>query len=221
MAQKDTMPAVIDFWNKVADEFDSIYTGKGKSGFAQALDRYFRKDIYQRRQWSIDQAGDVKGKSVIDIGCGPGRFCSDYVKAGATRVLGLDTSPEMLKRARIVTKDEGTAHACEWVLSDIDGWKSDEKFDVAVAMGFWDYVADPRSRLRTIRAVTRGRFLSSWPRLWTWRVPLRKVRLQYIRGCPVYFFTRPQLERLFTETGWKIHNCEVIGKLYCVDARPV
>jgi len=61
---------------------------------------------------------------------------------------------------------------------------------------------------------------SSWPRLWTWRSPVRKVRLQYMRGCPVYFFTRPQLEKMFTETGWKIQSCEVIGKIYCIDARP-
>jgi SAM-dependent methyltransferase len=221
MAKKDTMPAVIDFWNKVADEFDSIYTGQNKSGVARWMDGFFRKDIYERREWTLAHAGDLKGRSIIDIGCGPGRFCSDFARAGSPRVVGLDTAPEMLRRAREVVAAEKTAAVCEWVCSDILDWHQNEVFDVSVAMGFWDYVEDPRSRLTAIRKVTRDRFLSSWPRLWTWRSPLRKVRLQYIRGCPVYFFTRSQLEQMFTATGWKIVSCEVIGKIYCVDARPV
>jgi len=220
MPEKATMPIVIKYWNDVANQFDSIYTGENKTPFQQWLDRFFRKDIYERRAWTHAHAGKLNGKSIIDIGCGPGRFCSDFANLGASRVIGLDTAPEMLRIAKKVAARQGTASVSEWVCSDILDWNNIESFDVSVAMGFWDYVEDPVSRLQAIRKITRGNFLSSWPRLWTWRSPIRKVRLQYISGCPVYFFTRPQLERLFKATGWEITACEVVGKIYCVDARP-
>ena len=52
-------------------------------------------------------------------------------------------------------------------------------------------------------------------------MPVRKVRLQYIRGCPVYFFRRPQVIQMIEEAGFKVTSCEVVGKLFCVDARTV
>jgi len=79
---------------------------------------------------------------------------------------------------------------------------------------------DPRERLRRIRSFTSGTFLSAWPRMWTWRMPVRKVRLQ-MRGCPVYFFRRPQVYQLLRETGFEVRSCKTIGKLFCVDARPI
>jgi SAM-dependent methyltransferase len=220
MRRQDPVPVVIDYWNRVACEFDSIYTGQGKSSFSRRLDRAFRRDIYQRWQWTMGAAGDLAGRSVIDVGCGPGRFATEFVKRGARRVVGLDTAPEMLRLARDVVRTDGTDHACEWVQSDILDYQTGETFDVSVAMGLWDYVADPRERLAAIRRVTTGRFLSSWPRLWTWRAPVRKIRLELLEGCPVYFFTRLQVERLLAENGFHVESCTVIGKLYCVDARP-
>ena len=57
----------------IAQDFDAIYTGQGKSGFSRTLDRVFRKDIYQRFDWVMEKTGDVRGKSICDIGCGSGR----------------------------------------------------------------------------------------------------------------------------------------------------
>jgi hypothetical protein len=92
-------------------------------------------------------------------------------------------------------------------------------FDETVAIGFWDYIEDPSARLSRIRALTGRRFLSAWPRFWTWRMPIRKVRLS-AAGCPVYFYRRAQVERLIESAGFTIDRIDVIGKLYCVEARP-
>jgi SAM-dependent methyltransferase len=220
MPLKESLPTVIQFWDNVVDEFDSIYTGKNQSALGRWANKVFRKDIYERRQWTLDHLGDLTGKSVIDIGCGPGRFCSDFVKAGAARVVGMDTSANMLERARAVAAQEGTAHASEWVHSDILDFKSQEKFDSAVAMGFWDYIEEPDGHLKAIRARLKpgGKLLSSWPVLWSWRVPVRIVRLRWMRGCPCYFYSRKQLEAMFDRTGWKITRCEVVGKIYLVES---
>ena len=51
-------------------------------------------------------------------------------------------------------------------------------------------------------------------------MPVRKVRLQFIRGCPVYFFRKPRVFAMLESAGFEVVRCETIGKLFCVEARP-
>jgi len=220
MPKEDTMKQVARYWNDVAEEFDSIYTGKAKSAWARALDRYFRADIYGRFDWVMRKCGDVRGRTICDIGCGSGRFAVEFASRGAAHVTGVDVAPEMLRLAAELVATEGVADRCDFVHADVLHWKTDQKFDATIAIGFWDYIEDPSQRLRLIRSLTKQQFLSAWPRYWTWRMPVRKVRLHYILGCPVYFFRKPQIYRLLEDAGFQVESCETIGKLFCVDARP-
>jgi len=219
--KQDNMPQVARFWNDIASEFDSIYTGENKSTIARTMDHIFRKDMYQRYEWVMRKAGDVGGKRICDVGCGSGRFVTALAKKGAEHVTGVDVAPEMLKIARTVVAQDGVADRCDFVLSDVLNWKTDDKYDLSIAIGFWDYIMEPPERLRLIRNFTTKKFLSAWPRYWTWRMPVRKVRLQYIRGCPVYFFRKPQVYKLMEGAGFKVDSCETIGKLFCVEATPI
>lgn len=215
------MPQVARFWNDIAAEFDSIYTGENKSAFSRTMDHVFRKDMYQRYEWVMRKTGDVHGKRICDIGCGSGRFVTALAKKGAEHVMGVDVAPEMLKIARRVVEQDGVADRCEFALSDVLNWKTDQKYNTTIAIGFWDYITEPPERLRLIRKFTTDKFLSAWPRFWTWRMPVRKVRLQYVRGCPVYFFRKPQVYKMIEEAGFKVESCETLGKLFCVEAKPV
>src|ERR1051326_2716918 len=217
---KGNMPQVARFWNQIADEFDAIYTGNNKSSLSRTMDRVFRKDIYQRFDWVMEKCGDVKGRTLCDIGCGSGRLVGDFAKRGAEHVTGVDVAPAMLEIAGKLVAEAGVADRCDFVHADVLDWKTDQKFDVTIAIGFWDYIEDPPERLQIIRSLTKQTFLSAWPRYWTWRMPVRKVRLQYIRGCPVYFFRKPQVIRLIEDAGFAVQSCETIGKLFCVEARP-
>jgi len=44
-------------------------------------------------------AGDVKGKKLLDLGCGMGRHAKEYLDMGA-KVTGVDVSEEMIKLAK-------------------------------------------------------------------------------------------------------------------------
>src|SRR5262245_53936637 len=44
--------------------------------------------------------GDVKGKRVLDVGCGDGHYTRILRKAGAAEVVGIDISDRMIKLAR-------------------------------------------------------------------------------------------------------------------------
>ena len=62
--------------------------------------------------WVLRALGDVSGKTVIDIGCGEGRFCRLLAKLGAT-VTGIDITEALIERAR----DLGGAGR------DVHGWR--------------------------------------------------------------------------------------------------
>lgn len=85
---------------------------KGKSGASNVYDPKSGYDIYAPlydddfkflRTFEKDQLftliGDIKGKKVLDIGCGSGRLISELKLFGAT-VTACDISPEMVKRTK-------------------------------------------------------------------------------------------------------------------------
>jgi ubiquinone/menaquinone biosynthesis C-methylase UbiE len=218
--KKDNMPQVARFWNDIAEEFDTIYTGR-KGAFGRFLDKWLRKDIYQRFDWVMERAGDVRGKRICDIGCGTGRFVAEFARRGAGHITGVDVAPEMIRMSKELVAKEGVAGPCEFFVSDVLNWKTDQTYDLTIAIGFWDYIQEPPERLRLIRNLTKTTFLSAWPRYWTWRMPIRKVRLQYIGGCPVYFFRKPQIVAMLREAGFEVVRCDTVGKLFCVEARPI
>lgn len=211
----DESRQVAAYWNRIAPAFDSIYTGS-KPFVARALDRWLRRDMYERFDWVMARSGDVGGRTICDVGCGSGRFVAALARRGA-RVTGLDFAPAMLTLAADLARVEGVADRCDFVKSDILDWRTDRTFDQTIAIGFWDYVADPLPRLRVIRGITTGRFLSAWPRAGTLRAGLRKARLT-VAGCPVYFWTRAEVDHFLTQAGFTVDACEVHGQLYCVEA---
>jgi 2-polyprenyl-3-methyl-5-hydroxy-6-metoxy-1,4-benzoquinol methylase len=48
----------------------------------------------------LDACGNVEGLSILDCGCGEGRFCRMLVERGAKYVLGLDLCEPMIEAAR-------------------------------------------------------------------------------------------------------------------------
>jgi len=207
---------IAEYWNNIADKFDAIYTGK-KNPLSRGLDRWLRRDMYQRFDWVMKQAGDARGLTVCDVGCGSGRFVVSLAKQGA-QVTGVDFAPEMLKLAGALAEKEGVSNRCRFVLNDVLDWKTDEKFDLSIAIGFWDYVADPLPRLRVIRSLTKTTFLSAWPRAGTLRARIRTVRLK-AAGCPVYFYSLQQTEDYLKRAGFHPESHEILGQLYCIRCR--
>lgn len=214
----DETQQIAQFWNDIAHDFDAIYTGK-KNPIARGMDRWLRRDIYQRFEWVMKEAGDVRGMKICDVGCGSGRFVASLAKRGA-HVTGIDFAPEMLKIGAQLAEQEKVADRCKFVLTDVLDWKTAEKFDLVIAIGFWDYVADPLPRLRVIRELTTTTFLSAWPRAATLRASIRSVRLK-MAGCPVYFFRLNQVEDYLKKAGFAVGSNKVLGQLNCVRAKAI
>lgn len=96
---------------------------------------------------------------------------------------------------------------------------TEEMFDIAVAVGVFDYTQDALPVLHKIRKITRSRFLITFPRFWTYRMPIRKIRLGFL-GCPVYFYTANRIKVLLREAQFACQLIEPMGAIFCVLATP-
>src|SRR2546427_5984284 len=125
----DNISQVTQYWNQIAHDFDAIYTGE-KSPIGQVLDKWFRKDMYKRFDWVIQEAGNIQGATICDIGCGSGRFVSALAKKGAAQVTGIDVAPEMVKLAHELVVQDGVQDICQLIRADVLDWNTKEQFDL-------------------------------------------------------------------------------------------
>lgn len=200
-------------FHETAGEFDSIYTGD-KGAVSRWLDKVLRWDMYERFRRTVAECSEP-GLEVLDIGCGSGRFSVAVAKAGAKEVVGLDFADGMLEIAGRLAEQEGVDDQCRWLNADFMDASFDRAFDVCMAIGLFDYIPPHGCPpfLTKMRKLSRKKTIATFPLKWTWRAPVRKVRLA-LRGCPVYFFTKPQVEQLMVDAGFADVTVDRIGKIY-------
>lgn len=207
-----------NFWNSEADAFERIYSHE-KSKLSTMLDQVFRKDMYERFVFTIENCEPINGRSFLDVGCGNGLYSVELGKKGAARVVGLDISPVMIGRCQQSAQKEGLEDRLTFIQTDLLEYNPDSHFDVSYGIGLFDYISDSLPVLRKMRELTKDKAIMAFPRFWTWRAPVRKVRLK-MKGCPVFFYTKKKIARLMKEAGFTSHTVTRVGKLYCVVARP-
>lgn len=181
-----------------AQQFDRIYEGKG--ALLRWLDRRFRSSIFLRYALTFEHAGDVTGKTVLDIGCGSGRYAVDFASRGAARVLGVDLSDEMIALARAEAERHGVLDRCEFRVGDIFETRLAETFDIVLAMGVFDYVREPETLLVPMREYSNSLVMASFPKWDLIRAPIRRWRYR-LKNCPVYYYTRLRTERVLQHAG--------------------
>jgi ubiquinone/menaquinone biosynthesis C-methylase UbiE len=204
------------FFDAYAADFDHIYDDTGKGAFARFVDVRLRKEMRIRFQNAFDALEPLRGRSLLDAGCGGGRYAIPAAKAGASRVLGLDFSEPMLDLARRKATAEGVGEVCRFVKADLLGHALEEKsFDYAIAIGFFDYQTDPAAvaALRALARAARRRVFVSLPKRWHVLTPQRKVRYSLFR-CFVRFYSRAQVERLAASVAPRRTTILDIGREY-------
>ena len=205
------------YWEKVAEQFDTIYSGE-KSGFMRFLDKVFRRDMYERYHLTISECADPAIKSVLDVGTGSGRFCLPLADQ-KEKIVGIDFSAPMIELAQRRAQEAGVADRCDFRVGDFMDMDISESFDVVIAIGVFDYVSEPATLLRKMRKQAGAKIVTTFPTLWTWRVVPRWIRLKF-GGCPVYFFTKDQVRKYHEAAGLTIKTFKRVGKIYFVVAKP-
>ncbi|RWZ83440.1 class I SAM-dependent methyltransferase [Glutamicibacter sp. HZAU] len=116
-------------------------------------------NAYYERPATLELAGDVAGRRILDIGCGAGPLAEQLILRGAT-VSGFDTSHAMVDLARQRLGDDADLQVATL------GEKlpcSDSSFDDAIASLVFHYLPDWSFALEEVRRVLKpgGRLIMS------------------------------------------------------------
>lgn len=85
---------------------------------------------------------DLRGKTVLDIGCNAGFYSMEMKRRGADRVLGIDSDETYLAQARFAASVSGTDVEFR-EMSVYDVGKLGERFDIVLFMGVLYHLRHP------------------------------------------------------------------------------
>lgn len=91
--------------------------------------------------------GDVSKKSIIDFACGEGFYTRILKSMGATKIVGVDISPEMIALAQEQEYDDPMG--ITYIVADAAQMRDFGRFDIATAMFLFNYARD----LHTLHAM--------------------------------------------------------------------
>lgn len=138
---------------------------------------------------------------MLDVGGGSGRVGEWLLEDGASRYVDVDLSDTMLDLARERLArfgDKVELAQGDFLTEPIEG-----PFDVALTLGYFDYIEDAPAHVKRISELLApgGSLVASFPR-WTWtKGPIRKVRYEMVNNCPIFDYDEPGLQRIFGEAG--------------------
>ncbi len=192
-------------------EFDGYFHDRA-SRFAafyrsETLSRLIgRGPLFDRLRGSVDIVAELGATHVLDVGCGSGPLFAPLAAHGV-RTTGIDPAPAMVALARI----EANRHP-ELVTVEERGWEAideEDAYDVAVALGVFDYVDEPAVLLGAMgRAAPH--VVASFPAPGL-RLELRRVRYG-ARGVHVHGYRPEDLRRLAAGTGLVVEELRPLDR---------
>ncbi|MEO7294761.1 MAG: class I SAM-dependent methyltransferase [Candidatus Limnocylindria bacterium] len=99
--------------------------------------------------------------AAIDLGCGSGRLFEPLLGGGATRIVGIDGSPSLVKRAemRIAAHERlrtaMTEGRIELAVGDVRRVRRSDRFPLAILAGVVAHLEGPEDALRALLAARR------------------------------------------------------------------
>jgi SAM-dependent methyltransferase len=187
----DSTGRVREHFRKKAFSFDHLYDEE------HALQRALRPGLFDRRELALEVARSYDTPRVLDVGGGSGRIGELLLEQGASRYVDVDLSDSMLDLARNRLSrfgDKVTLVQGDFLETAIPG-----SFDVALALGYFDYIANAPAHVQRMSELLApgGSVVASFPR-WTWtKGPIRKLRYEVINNCPIFDYTQEGLTQLF------------------------
>ncbi|GAA5959933.1 hypothetical protein JCM3765_000648 [Sporobolomyces pararoseus] len=191
--------------------------------------QFLRESLLKQQELPIDSHGGkwLKGKSVLDVGCGGGIFAESLARLGA-QTLAIDASSSNIKTAQThasidpeLTRDNNNNLEYRHCAAE-DLVLQGKQFDLVCAMEVIEHVQDPRGFLECLIRLTKpgGHLLLSTIS----RTPLAKLLTITLaesvlglvtRGTHTYSkYLKPtelrqffELEKGWTNQGWEQRGC--------------
>lgn len=97
--------------------------------------RYYEEQLADNISWwnRIDYSGDLKGKRVLEIGCGHGALSVNALERGAIKVLGIDLDQERIDFANAkIRSNPALVNNVSFLAADLSQIE-DGSFDVCLS----------------------------------------------------------------------------------------
>ncbi len=202
------------FFDGYAHDFDAIYGGGKRTRLRRLLDDVFRRSMRLRFERTLAECRPAEGKTILDVGCGPGHYGVALASEGAARVVMLDPAQEMIQIASERARHAGVLDRCEFVHATFDAYPPDERFDCCILMGVMDYIADPDACVRHAVEVARGRVFLSFPADGGVLAAIRRYR--YRDRTPLYLYRERQLHALMDDEARGHYSLERMARDFFV-----
>ncbi|MBU1084263.1 MAG: class I SAM-dependent methyltransferase [Candidatus Omnitrophota bacterium] len=180
-----------EYFEKEYQDFNSSYKQPGelKDVIRRLSFRFNKKALDGRLNALLDLAGEnVKGKSMLDVGCGPGFYSIELAKKGA-KVTGLDYSKGMIDAARRNAAEAGVG--VDFKHGDYLEEEGHPAFDCVFATGVIEYV-DPREQRNFIRKMadaSKDAVIVSFPKKYILHAFARNIWLRIFKKLKISFFS--------------------------------
>jgi SAM-dependent methyltransferase len=165
-----------------------------------------RGPLFDRLEQAVDTARSLGAARVLDVGCGSGPLFAPLAAQGI-HVTGIDPAEAMVTMAR-----EQASVFPGLIEVEQRGWESideEDAYDLAVALGVFDYVDDPVALLtRMGRAAPH--VVGSFPAPGL-RLLLRKVRYG-ARGVGVHGYRSGGFDALASRSGLQVAEVHPLGR---------
>lgn len=163
----------------------------GTPDYAEATQAWSLDNALTRLRWAFpDFDGLIRGRRVLDFGCGQGWQAVAMARLGAAAVLGVDINPATLDTARTLAAGQPDTAGRLGFAPDIPAERLGT-FDVVLSKDSFEHFGDPEAILRRMRAALQpdGRLLITFGP--PWYAPY---------GSHMHFFTKvPWVNLLFSE----------------------
>lgn len=197
-----------EYWNeKIVDWEKTAYTNKALSykSFLERLATPFRKILKKRMKMAeILVADHVKGKIVVDLGCGTGIFLRTLIKYGPEKLIGVDITQSAIQTANTEVRSLGITRTIEFLYADVRKELGFLKHaDIVIGIGFIDYL-NAKELLELLRNVKDKQFLFSFPaRIFSLREVLHRMYL-ILASCPgSYKYSKEEMDTILKKAGVK------------------
>lgn len=213
MFEKIEEKKVKEFFDEYADGFASIYLEK-KSVLRKIIDKLFRKDVYLRFDKTIENCKPAEDKTILDVGCGPGLYCIELARIGASKVVGIDFASKMIELAKEFAQKFEVQNKCEFVVADFLEYEFPKKYDFTIAMGYIEYCPEPEKILKKMISLTNYKIFLSFPEKKGFLAWQRKVR--YKLKCPLFLYSKEDIEKLIKSVTSLPFKIEKLARDYYV-----
>ncbi|KAH7720767.1 CRE-PRMT-6 protein [Aphelenchoides avenae] len=129
------------------------------AAFLASQKRWIGKECIVLPTISAAVGQTLQGKRVLDVGCGNGSMCSEYLEMGAREVVGIDAHPEMIRQCLLHCKGDARLSFEQGSISEM---QYDAEFDVVMAIFVLQFCESVRDLQKTLRMAAKALKPGGW-----------------------------------------------------------